>query len=651
MKRPALVCVLLMAMTGAGAQVISTSDVLGAHNLSPSGGSPVKGGLDACQFCHAPHSAIAQSNTPLWSQSLSVQTYTPYSSTTLQNTEVQPPLGGTSSLCLSCHDGTVAPGQTMPYGTIAMTGSMSGSDILGTNLESSHPFSLKLPLTDSPDLIQSLTTTHTTADPLKQVQLVNNNVECTTCHNPHVQGVDPLSLNFLVRDGSSGQLCLACHEVNARTVNGVNNPLTQWSTSIHATASNKAAIAANLGSYGTVGQNACLSCHMPHNSLGGARLLRGPAPPIANMDSATQSCFTCHNANSSLSPAIPNVFAEFAKIAHPYPAGNNLHDAGEPALLNNNRHTTCADCHNGHSSLQVASFASVPPPVIRGSQSGAVGVTSDGVTVVNPAVNQYETCLRCHGTSSGKQSLAIFGYLPLWAVSSGDLLNVIPQLSITATSSHPVLHDRYSPYPQPSLLSFMWNLDGKTQARAVGTRLFCTDCHNSDDAREFGGIGPNGPHGSQYSHLLERRYEMSQVVPAPAGGPGTAIQNLFPTPILDPSCGSYPCVSPYALCGKCHDLNRVMANTSFTQHSGHINEGFSCSACHTAHGMGGVSATISGERLVNFDANVVGSNNGLPISYSRSTNTCTLRCHNYNHNPDGSVTGVSAAVKTSTTRR
>jgi hypothetical protein len=96
---------------------------------------------------------------------------------------------------------------------------------------------------------------------------------------------------------------------------------------------------------------------------------------------------------------------------------------------------------------------------------------------------------------------------------------------------------------------------------------------------------------------------------------------------------------PYALCGKCHDLsNQIMQNTSFTKHSTHINDGFTCSTCHTAHGMGAASGTITGERLVNFDVNVVAPNGGSPISYSRATNTCVLVCHQVAHNPDGTVT-------------
>ncbi|HTR27527.1 MAG TPA: cytochrome c3 family protein [Terriglobales bacterium] len=621
----------LLLIFGASVQA-QTGDVLGAHNLSASGTGPVKGGLDPCLFCHAPHSGTQGGNSALWSQTLSVQVYTPYSSTTMHNTQQQPTLGSVSSMCLSCHDGTVAVGQTQPYGTITMTGSMNSADVFGGNLQGSHPFSLKLPLVDAPDLVPSLTSTHTTQDPQGLVTLINGNVECTSCHAPHVQAIDKISQNFLVRDSSNGQMCVACHEVDPRTVNGQNNPLANWNGSIHAQAANRIVNGVILGSYQTVAQNACISCHMPHDSVAGARLLRGPVPPVPNMDTSTQNCITCHNGGSNISPAIPNVYAEFAKIAHPYPAGTNTHDAGEAPLLNNNRHGTCVDCHSPHASQAVSSFTSPLPPAVRASQAGVVGISAtDGVTVVDPAVNQYENCLRCHGTSSGKQTPAVFGYLPVWAVAAGDPLNVIPQMTSTSTSSHPVFHDRSSPLAQPSLLSYMLNLDGKTQGRAMGVRIYCTDCHNADDNREFGGTGPNGPHGSQYLHLLERRYEFSQVAPGPGGGPGSAIQNLFPNPVLDPSAGG-----PYTLCSKCHDLNQVVANTSFTEHARHINDGFSCSTCHTAHGMGAVSPNISGERLVNFDINVVAPNGAVPISYSRATNSCSLTCHNHAHQMVGS---------------
>ena len=259
----------------------------------------------------------------------------------------------------------------------------------------------------------------------------------------------------------------------------------------------------------------------------------------------------------------------------------------------------------------------------------------DGLTVLTPSINQYETCLRCHGTSLGKQRLQALGYSPMRVVAAADPLNMIPQFAQTATSSHPVTHPRSSPLPQPSLLVNMLNLSGLPSSRLVGTQLFCSDCHNSDDNREFGGTGANGPHGSKWTHLLERRYEFSQ---APA--PGLLITNLYPNPDVTVN-------GPYAMCGKCHDLpNNVLANTSWNQHALHVSQyGFSCSVCHVAHGMGATSPTFTGERLVNFDGNVVAPNGVSPIGYNRATNTCALTCHNTVHNANGTVAGPAGHIR------
>lgn len=616
MKSRALLVAVLFSLAAGSSRAQAVGDVIGVHDMTTGSKSPVTGArAGSCQYCHAPHSGIG--NAPLWNQTLSVQTYTPYTSTTSPETgNPQPPLGGDSSLCLSCHDGTVAPGQTVVYGAVTMTGSMSTPDVFGTNLQSSHPFSLVLPMKDSVDIAASLVSQGKTMDPTGAVKLINGNIECTSCHDPHVQAKDPISQNFLVRDSSNGQLCLACHDPT-RTMTGKVNTLAGWATGIHATATNKTLAQANVGSYPTVAQNACLSCHMPHNAVGSARLLRGPNE---------QDCAACHSGGSNMSPSTTNVFAEFAKVGHPVPSGTNAHDAAESLVLNSNRHSTCADCHNGHASNQVTAFP--PAPVTRASQNGVAGVSaSDGVTAVSPSVNQFENCLRCHGTSAGKAVNPVFGYAPVRLVSAGDFLNVIPQFAITSTSSHPVTHVRSSGLPQPSLLTNMINLDGVTQGRSMGTQILCTDCHNSDDNREFGGAGANGPHGSKWTHILERRYEFSQ---APA--PGQLITNLFPNPDLSVN-------GPYALCGKCHNLNQIAANTSFSEHARHvINDGFSCSVCHTPHGMGSTGGTVSGVRLVNFDINVVAPNGANPISYSQASNSCSLTCHNHAHLLVGAAT-------------
>lgn len=611
-----------------------TGDALGMHNMTVGSGSGVvaQGSL-GCTFCHAPHSGLG-GVTPLWNQTLSSQGYQPYTSTTYsEKGTTQPFLGKTSSLCLSCHDGTVAIGQSAVYGKIPVTGSLNPIDVLGTNLSGSHPFGLVLPLQDAPDLVASLVAQGATTDPKGAVKLINGNIECTSCHDPHVQAIDTVAQDFLVRDSSGGQMCLTCHDPN-RVVSGQVNRLAGYTGSTHAVATNQVANSANVGPYVTVAANACGSCHAEHNA-NGTRLLRIATPAAPGVDATTQDCITCHNGGSNISPAAPNVYAEFAKTSHPLPAGTNTHDAAEAVVLNNNRHSTCVDCHSPHAANQMTVFST--PPAIRPPQNGTSGVSGlDGATVITPAVNQFETCLRCHGSSVGKQILIKYGYLPNRLVFAGDPLNLVPQFSINSTSSHPVTHDSNSVLPQPSLLPNMLNQNGTSSARLVGTRIFCTDCHASDDNREFGGTGPNGPHGSNYSHILERNYQFGQ-----ATMPGGPVTNLYPNPDTSPQ-------GPYAMCAKCHNLATVMSAASWAYHADHVaTDGFSCSICHTAHGMGAVSPSVTGERLINFDVNVVAQNGANPISYNRAANTCTLVCHGEAHDATGAraAAAVRAAVR------
>ncbi len=598
-------------------------DVIGMHDLSPGSASPIQGKLNgSCSYCHVPHSGNGNM-APLWNQKLSKATYETYTSTTDVNKgAAQMPLGSPSGLCLSCHDGTVAVGDTVLFGQTPTRGSWIQGDEFGTHLESSHPFSLIKPLKDDIHLASSLASSGKTDDRTGAVHLVNGTVECTSCHNPHVQSVDRISTNFLVRDSANGGMCLACHDPTRTKMGGKveQNPLTGWTVSVHALSQSKVSGQAKLGNYGTVAANACISCHAPHNASGAARLLRGQNDAV---------CMACHSGGSNVSPPAPNVFAEYSKIAHPLPNGSNQHDPSESAVLNNNRHASCGDCHNGHSSQKVTSFNI--PPLIRVSQTGVTGIAADGMTTVAPAVNQYENCLRCHGYSAGKKTNQVFGYTP--ARAGSDPLNIILQMNSGAKSSHPVMHARSSSLPQPSLLTTMLDLSGSTaHGRSMNTQIFCTDCHNSDDNREFGGSGPTGPHGSKYWHILERDYEYSQ---APAG-PGTQITvNLHPQP-------DFSVNGPYGMCAKCHNLSIVLQNTSWKYHGDHVaTDGFSCSTCHNPHGMTATSANPTGARMVDFDLNVVGRNGGLPISYNAATNTCTLQCHNVAHDPSGGIRKVT----------
>lgn len=229
-------------------------------------------------------------------------------------------------------------------------------------------------------------------------------------------------------------------------------------------------------------------------------------------------------------------------------------------------------------------------------------------------------------------------------------MDVRIQFVSSASSRHPVFTDATG-VNQPSLLSNLLMKDGTSQGRAMGSRIFCTDCHNSDDNREIGGTGPNGPHGSVYYHLLERRYETGQ---APA--PGQPLVTTYVHPNLSASSGSDG--GPYALCAKCHDLSTtagkgILSDASFkpsatTNKGGHYthiwDQGIPCSVCHTAHGTWVTATNPTGTRLINFDLNVVASYGGNPISYNQSTNTCTLTCHGYDHEPNGTVAQSNAVA-------
>ncbi len=635
------------------------TDVIGMHDLSPGSTSPISGARPgSCTYCHAPHSGLATGRA-LWNQQLTKMVYNLYTSPTfVANNEKlqQPAVGSDTNLCLSCHDGTVAVGNTIVAGQVSTIGQMNTKDQFlpnTPNLMASHPQNF-VSIQDAPDLYALLASKGQTNDPTGAVKLINGNIECTTCHNPHVQAKDLVAQNFLVKDSSYGSLCLACHDPT-RVVQGQTNPLAGWGSSIHATANDTVQ---NLP-YGTLSQNACLNCHQDHNAPGTDWILRGVGD---------QDCLNCHSgaapvtalatgrfANANTAPALVgpnkvlarlNIGAEYGKISHPMltavttvKAQSALRHQSATLSPDTPTESGCISCHDPHSVQSTTAAAATLAPTVRAGQAGVLGVSEkDGVTAVRPAQFEYQICLRCHGPRAQKSTdSAKYGYIPQRLASGGQPLNMIPQFGTSAMSSHPVFHPRNSALPQPSLLINMLSLNGMTPGRPVGAQIYCTDCHDSDDNREFGGTGPNGPHGSKWTHILERRYEFSQ-----APSPGQPITNLFPNPDLSVN-------GPYALCGKCHNLANILQNASFAQHSSHINAGFSCSTCHTAHGVGSSSENSSGQRLISFDTSVVAPNGGSPISYNQGTKTCALICHNATHKPDGTVSmgtvGTAAPAK------
>ena len=96
-----LLASLLLVGASADAGVSSSK-----HDFRAPGSGP-PGALDSgkvCIFCHAPHTDAP--SFPLWNRRFGGLAYTPYSSASMQATPGQPT--GSSKLCLSCHDGTIA---------------------------------------------------------------------------------------------------------------------------------------------------------------------------------------------------------------------------------------------------------------------------------------------------------------------------------------------------------------------------------------------------------------------------------------------------------------------------------------------------------------------------------------------------------------
>lgn len=216
---PASVLLQICAVTVTLAQydgVIST-----VHNLSVSGPGEVRSlnETQVCKFCHIPHSAVVPE--PLWSHTLSKAQYqVPKIRSARGIREPAPQPDGSSRLCLSCHDGTVALGDIAGAPRpVAMAGPQrlgpGRRGYIGTDLTGDHPISFVLSEGDPSDPDRDMG-----VRPLSLIlgqELVRldaqGKMQCTTCHDPHsdryyVAGLVP---RFWVKP-TVQEVCQSCHE-------------------------------------------------------------------------------------------------------------------------------------------------------------------------------------------------------------------------------------------------------------------------------------------------------------------------------------------------------------------------------------------------------------------------------------------------------
>ena len=361
------------------------------HNLSAeSQGNPTRTGTvpsrtvyatteqQVCVFCHTPHAGQPTNLAPLWNRTFSTSTYITYKSTSMdalapgmEGNEVEGILdqpGGSSKLCLSCHDGTLAIGSVgvanaltnvtiamqgtsnvMPVGSGATTGDTRR---LGKNLTNDHPISVTYTraLADRDGAmrpVHATTQTWTAANgtvivgikgsspkplvPLEATGSLAGNrgqIQCGTCHDPHLRETDEvtngnqkfLRLNRFqtvqgtaIYDPAKDIMCLACHDRNQN--NQVGNSAGPWSYSAHAnsevakeTYKDAAADQRGFPRGLPVWRASCNNCHDMHTVQGAARLLNNAtdstSTPKASGNAATEQA--CFTCHTTVAKSVVN---------------------------------------------------------------------------------------------------------------------------------------------------------------------------------------------------------------------------------------------------------------------------------------------------------------------------------------------------------
>ncbi len=619
MRRAASIALLLLLAIGTAKLAVSqagnkSSIINSKHDFRAGSSAQTRAatGNDACVFCHTPHNSSEGSY--LWNHRLSTRDFPTYSSSTMQSTVTGIQPQDVSKLCLSCHDGTIALGDTVNDGSIAFVQgnsytlpASSASNLAGDQtFANDHPFGF-VPRV-GPETVNP--------PPMDPVHLDKaGKLQCTTCHDPHKEDADATTGKFLVKSNQGAALCLVCHQKLG------------WAGSVHSAPPDPtedlrytSLQGAHTG-YTGVRNNGCESCHRPHAPQVAQRLVKNVEENV---------CFQCHDGNVTNR----NVKAEFVgkTYKHPVLLTPSSHDAAEDPNSASHplpetasgapRHSECMDCHNAHQSTT----ASALPPLASGALAGAKGQSSSNGFLPSIA-NEYEVCFKCHADSANKpqaldSSTAGIGYgrNPQRQFNVGNLNALNTRIEFTqGLSYHPVTRPRnLSTVEVPSLRPNVISSSGGAIAGrplSSGSQIYCTDCHNNDSGRNLGSssIGPSGPHGSNLPHLLERANVLEPAPAAPGSGGGL----------------SYT-LSNYALCDKCHDVaNSVLADRSFGRHSMHIRgERAACSTCHDPH-------SSSAPMLMNFDRSVVAANSLGVLQFTRISpghGTCSLRCHGTDHN-------------------
>jgi len=163
-----------------------------AHDFTRGGAHP----RDLCTPCHMPH--IEDAKAPLLDRR-------PAASDRLRPYEaIGVELDGPSLLCLSCHDGVIAPDvYTASHAT--RLARQLGASQLGIGGLTGHPIGVAYPVADP--RYRPIASLSAGDD---AILLPDDRVQCISCHDPHNAGHQP---KMLVKSNRGSRLCLTCHRM------------------------------------------------------------------------------------------------------------------------------------------------------------------------------------------------------------------------------------------------------------------------------------------------------------------------------------------------------------------------------------------------------------------------------------------------------
>lgn len=153
-------------------------------------------GGDACTACHTQEKNEPPSAAPLWDAKADLNRR--FGTSLAQSNAA----GGGTTLCLRCHDGTIAMDAIAPVKTIRRPVShLNPSSFSTGHGKGNHPVGVEYPAFDRGYEPSNLVIAN-------RVVLPDGRVECISCHDPHnMMGERAM----LVRSNARSALCLTCH--------------------------------------------------------------------------------------------------------------------------------------------------------------------------------------------------------------------------------------------------------------------------------------------------------------------------------------------------------------------------------------------------------------------------------------------------------